>query len=104
MPHLDIVGTDVATELIICASKDKHIEQVRAKLGAAGLEAIEGGDTTIAIRAASKATPSSPRQGGPQGQRDRQQQRGRGSQRSNDRTQVPARDEWTPPHTPYPAA
>ncbi len=47
MPHLDIVGTNVASDLIICASKDTHIEQVRAKLGSAGLEEVEG-DTTIA--------------------------------------------------------
>lgn len=33
MPHLDIVGTNV---VIICASKDTHIEQVRGKLQGAG--------------------------------------------------------------------
>ena len=53
MPHLDIVGTGVANELIICAGKDTHIEQVRSKLGGAGLEEIVGSDTTI-----SKAFPS----------------------------------------------
>jgi len=50
MPHLDIVSTTVASEFIICASKDVHIEQVRAKLGGAGLEEIAGGDTVIAGR------------------------------------------------------
>lgn len=65
MPHLDIVGTDVATEFIICASKDMHIEQVRAKLGGAGLEAIDGGDTIIAATAAPK--PAQPLLGKPYG-------------------------------------
>jgi len=74
MPHLDIVGTAVANEFIICASKDTHIEQVRAKLGGAGLEAIEGGDTTIA--AAPKNAQQQPRQGGFQQQRGAQAPRG----------------------------
>lgn len=52
MPHLDIVATTVASELIICASKSTHIEQVRSKLQGAGLEAIDGGDTTIPATAA----------------------------------------------------
>jgi len=49
MPHLDIVGTSVVSEFIICAAKDTHIEQVRAKLQAAGLEEVEG-DTTISAQ------------------------------------------------------
>lgn len=48
MPHLDIVGTSIANEFIICAGKDTHIEQVRLKLQGAGLEVIDAGDTTIA--------------------------------------------------------
>lgn len=48
MPHLDIVGTTVAGEFVICASKDVHIEKVKVKLGAAGLEEIPGGETGIA--------------------------------------------------------
>lgn len=68
MPHLDIVGTAVATEFIICASKGTHIEQVRAKLQAAGLEAIDGGDTAIAAAAPTPAQ-KQPRQGGFQQQR-----------------------------------
>ena len=46
MPHLDIVPSEVAAELIICASREAHIEQVRTKLASAGLEEIEG-DTTV---------------------------------------------------------
>jgi len=64
MPHLDIVTSNVATELIICASKDTHIEQVRAKLGGAGLEEVEG-DTAIATRAATPSTNSRAAQPGP---------------------------------------
>ncbi|AGA25282.1 hypothetical protein [Singulisphaera acidiphila] len=80
MPHLDIVGTNVVSEFIICASRDTHIEQVRAKLGGAGLEKIVGGDTTIAASAAPKLT-QQPRQGSFQQQRGGQHQRGSGQQR-----------------------
>lgn len=82
MPHLDIVGTAVATEFIICASKDAHIEQVCAKLGGAGLEAIDGGDTTIAATAAPRPAQQQPRPGGFQQQRGGHQQRDGGQQRS----------------------
>ena len=68
MPHLDIVGTSAPSEFIICASKDTHIEQVRSKLGSAGLEEIVGGDTAIAASAASKP-PQQPRQSVGQGNR-----------------------------------
>ena len=57
MPHLDLVACDVATELIICAAKEAHIEQVRTKLAGAGLEEVEG-DTAIATRAATRSTSS----------------------------------------------
>lgn len=72
MPHLDIVGASVPHELIICASKDTHIEQVRGKLQGAGLEAIDGGDTTIAAAASPKqqgglATNAQPLPGKPYG-------------------------------------
>lgn len=68
MPHLDIVGTGIANELIICAGKGPHIEQVRSKLGSAGLEEIVGGDTAIAASAGPKSA-QQPRQGGFQQQR-----------------------------------
>jgi CRISPR-associated protein (TIGR03986 family) len=74
MPHLDIVGTAVATEFIICASKDTHIEQVRGKLQGAGLEAIDGGDTTIAA-AAPRPAPQQPQRKA--GQRQERGDRGR---------------------------
>lgn len=51
MPHIDIVGTSVPHEFIICASKNTHIEHVCSKLQGAGLEVIDAGDTTIAASA-----------------------------------------------------
>jgi CRISPR-associated protein (TIGR03986 family) len=81
MPHLDIVGTSIAHELIICASKDTHIERVRTILGSAGLEEVADGDTAIAARATPKPT-QQPRQGrGGQQQRHGEAQRGGGQRR-----------------------
>ncbi len=82
MPHLDIVGTSVASEFIICASKDTHVEQVRSKLQAAGLEGIDDGDTAIAATAAPKPAQQQPRQGGFQPQRGTQAPRGGGQHRA----------------------
>lgn len=103
MPHLDIVGTTVATEFIICASKDAHIEQVRAKLGGAGLEAIDGGDTTIAVTAAPRPAQQQTRQGGFQQQRGtHQQQRSGGQQRPQQGPQgAPANNAQPLPGKPY---
>ncbi|KXB97416.1 MAG: hypothetical protein AA908_07075 [Chlorobi bacterium NICIL-2] len=87
MPHLDIVNAKDGIELIICAAKETHLAQVREKLRAAGLEEIEGGDTTIPAPASTTPTPQSTRQGGPhhrtlaQGGR---QQPDRGSQEQPD--------------------
>jgi CRISPR-associated protein (TIGR03986 family) len=66
MPHLDIINAKDGIELIICAAKETHLAQVREKLRAAGLEEIEGGDTTITAPASKTPTPRSMRQGGPQ--------------------------------------
>jgi CRISPR-associated protein (TIGR03986 family) len=68
MPHLDIVPTNIAHEFIICASKETHIEQVRALLQGAGLQVVEGGDTVIAF-AAPRPVPQQLRQGEFQRQR-----------------------------------
>lgn len=87
MPHLDIVGTGVPNEFIICAGRDTHIEQVRTKLAAAGVEEIVGGDTTIAVTPASRPTSTRPnrpggfQQGGGPPQRQGQPQRGGGQER-----------------------
>jgi CRISPR-associated protein (TIGR03986 family) len=70
MPHLDIVTTNVTHELIICASKEAHLEQVKGKLGGVGLEPVDGGDTTI------KAPEATPQQSQEQGGRRHQHQQG----------------------------
>lgn len=102
MPHLDIVRTAVATEFIICASKDTHIEQVRAKLQGAGLETVDGGDTAIAAAAAPRPAQQQPRQGGFQQQRGSHQQRGGGQQRSQQGRQGASANNAPPlPGKPY---
>ncbi len=47
MAHLDIFDARGGVELIVCASQEKHLADVRAKLHLAGLEEIEGGDTSV---------------------------------------------------------
>jgi len=101
MPHLDIVGTSVASEFIICASKGTHIEQVRAKLSGAGLEAIDGGDTAIAATAAPRPAQQQPRRGGFQPQRGGQHQRGGWQQRPQGRPPTPANNAQPLPGKPY---
>ena len=49
--HLDVRNAKDNVEFVICAVNEAHIEQVRAKLGAAGLEEMAGGDTKIAAPA-----------------------------------------------------
>ncbi len=100
MPHLDIVGTSVASEFIICAAKDTHIEQVRAKLSGAGLEAIDGGDTAIAT-VVPRPAQQQPRRAGFQPQRGGQHQRGGGQQRPQGRPQTPANNAQPLPGKPY---
>jgi CRISPR-associated protein (TIGR03986 family) len=65
MAHLDIVDAKGGIELIVCASQEKHLADVRAKLHSAGLEEIEGGDTATA-RASTTSAPQGARQGGSQ--------------------------------------
>ena len=87
MPHLDIIDAKDGIELIICAAKETHLAHVREKLQAAGLEEIEGGDTTIPAPASTTPTPQSTRQGGPQQRNLAQggrQQSDRGSQEQPD--------------------
>ena len=72
MPHLDIHGAGV--EFIVCAVNEKQIEAVREKLDGAGLDEVEGGETTIAASAAPRSTNS------------RTGQSGRGNRRGADRT------------------
>ncbi|MDY0067512.1 MAG: TIGR03986 family CRISPR-associated RAMP protein [Steroidobacteraceae bacterium] len=100
MPHLDIVGTSVASELIICAAKDTHIEQVRAKLQGAGLEVIDGGDTSIPATAVPKRA-QQPQKGGFQQQRIGQTTRDRGHRPQQERQAAPANNAQPLPGKPY---
>ncbi len=47
VPHVDVFDVAKKTEFVICAAKEAHLEQVRAKLAAAGLEEIPGGATEV---------------------------------------------------------
>jgi len=100
MPHLDIVGTAVPSEFIICAPKEAHIEQVRTKLQAVGLEAIDGGDTTVAATATPRSALTSPRRGAPKQRRDRQH-RDAGPQRHQGWPQASANSAQRLPDKPY---
>ena len=107
MPHLDIVPSEPPNEFIICASKEAHIEQARARLSSAGLEEVAGGDTTIPASAAPKpASKEQTRQrdfqqrGGPR-QRHSQPQRGGGWPRPQDGPTHPATSAQPLPGKPY---
>ncbi|MFO0548141.1 MAG: TIGR03986 family CRISPR-associated RAMP protein [Polyangiaceae bacterium] len=101
MPHLDIVPTSVASEFVICAPKDAHIEQVRAKLGGAGLEEVNGGDTTIQ-RTESKPVEQQAQRGGFLQHRGSRQQGDSGQQRPQQRRQeAPANKGQSLPNNPY---
>lgn len=47
VPHVDVIDAKGRVEFVICAVKPDHLEQVRAKLAAAGLDEIPGGDTAV---------------------------------------------------------
>ncbi len=47
VPHVDVIDAKSKIEFIICAVKPEHLDQVRAKLAAAGLEEIIGGETDV---------------------------------------------------------
>jgi CRISPR-associated protein (TIGR03986 family) len=100
MPHLDIVGTSVATEFIICAAKNTQIEQVRGKLQGAGLEAIDGGDTTV-VAATPRAAQQQARQGGFQQHRGGQTPRGGGHRPQQGRQATSGNAAHALPGKPY---
>jgi hypothetical protein len=54
VPHVDVISVKDKVEFVICAVKEAHLDQVRVKLGSAGLEEIVGGDTTIAAVSSQK--------------------------------------------------
>lgn len=47
VPHVDVVDVGDRLEFVICAVKPAHLDVVRAKLAAAGLEEVSEGDTTV---------------------------------------------------------
>lgn len=47
VPHVDVVDVRDRVEFVICAVKPAHLDVVRAKLAAAGLEEVSGGHTTV---------------------------------------------------------
>lgn len=46
--HLDVIDAKDGIEFVVCAVKEAHLDQVRAKLATAGLEEVAGGDTNVA--------------------------------------------------------
>jgi hypothetical protein len=46
--HLDVIDAKGGIEFVVCAVKEAHLDQVRAKLASAGLEEVAGGDTNVA--------------------------------------------------------
>src|SRR5579875_1131069 len=49
VPHVDVIDAKNKIEFVICAIKPEHLDQVRAKLAAAGLEEVVGGDTNVSM-------------------------------------------------------
>ncbi len=87
MPHLDIVGTGVGQRVHhLRVEGHAHRAGARRSSSGAGLEAIDGGDTTIAATAAPRPAQQQPRQGGFQQQRGGQHQRGGGQHAPQQRT------------------
>lgn len=76
VPHVDVVNVKNKVEFVVCAVKEAHLDQVRAKLGAAGLEEVVGGDTTLPVDARPRpANHQAARQGRPHRQGGSQQRR-----------------------------
>jgi CRISPR-associated protein (TIGR03986 family) len=102
MPYIDIVTTAVPTEFILCAPKEAHIEQVRGKLQGAGLEVIDGGDTTIAALPAARSAQTAARPGGSQPQRGGHPRRDAGQRRPQGGRQQDRANQAQPlPGKPY---
>src|SRR5579883_398858 len=98
VPHVDVIDVKDKVEFVICAVKEAHLEQVRSKLGGAGVEELVGGDTTIAPAPPRPASTQAARQGGPR-QRGGPQQR-REPQRQQGRTERATSAQPLPPK-PY---
>jgi hypothetical protein len=53
--HLDVIDAKDGIEFVVCAIKEAHLDQVRAKLASAGLEELSGGDTGVSPPAPKRA-------------------------------------------------
>ncbi|HSW09327.1 MAG TPA: hypothetical protein VLK32_00270 [Bacillota bacterium] len=76
VPHVDVIDVGGRVEFVIRAVKIEHLQEVRGKLAAAGLEEISGGDTAVskpaqrvpvtqgrALRGGGTQQPNRPQQG-----------------------------------------
>lgn len=101
VPHVDVVDALGRVEFIVCAMKEAHLDQVRAKLAAAGLEEVAGGDTTVTTT--SPPGPTSVQQRPQGGSRDqRGDQPSRGSPQRNQARPAPRQANAAPlPGKPY---
>jgi CRISPR-associated protein (TIGR03986 family) len=97
--HFDVIDAKEKVEFIICGVNVKQIEQVRAKLQGAGLEAIDGGDTAIA--AAGRPPQQQPRSAGSHQQRGGQPPRGGQGRLQQGPQAAPANNAQPLPGKPY---
>lgn len=76
-PHVDVIPAGDRVEFVICALKPHHLDEVRAKLAAAGLVEMPGGDTNVPPPAAAVAVrrPQGPQRSPNPWRRERQPQR-----------------------------
>ena len=72
--HLDVIDAKDGIEFVVCAVKEAHLDQVRAKLASAGLEEVAGGDTNVASPVPKPVSTQVAQGGGP-----RRQQGARGA-------------------------
>ncbi len=54
-PHMDVFDVKNRTEFVFCVARESHLDAIRAKLAAAGLEEIPDGDTSVALPAPRQA-------------------------------------------------
>ncbi len=54
-PHMDVFDVKNRTEFVFCVARESHLDAIRAKLAAAGLEEIPDGDTSVALPALRQA-------------------------------------------------
>lgn len=78
VPHVSVIDVQGKIEFVICASKETHLAEVRAKLSGAGLEDVVGGSTSVAVFVPPRpARPQATRRDGPQHRGQQQRDVGR---------------------------